>query len=93
MKMKSYIFITTEGYTFQPGSESIEPDVENCQVIGFAKGKDPKQAFQNLIQENQYLLDTSFDELILLELKNLDYFEHRGYFHLDDYKTNAISFT
>ena len=34
--MKSYIFITTEGFTYQPGSESPEPDVENCQVIGFA---------------------------------------------------------
>ncbi len=62
--MKSYIFITAEGYTFQPESTSIEPDIENCQVVGFAKGKDPQQAFQNLIQENGNLLETTFDELI-----------------------------
>jgi len=91
--MNSYIFITAEGYTFQPRSESIEPDIENCQVIGFAQGRNSNNAFQNLIQENNFLLDTTFDELICLELKNLDYFEHRGYFHLDDYKTDAISFT
>jgi hypothetical protein len=50
--MNSYIFITTEGYTYQPGSESIEPDIENCQVIGFAHGVDEQNAFKNLIAEN-----------------------------------------
>ena len=58
--MNSYIFITTEGFTFQPGSESAEPDVENCQVIGFAKGNSIDEAFENLIAENKYLLKTSF---------------------------------
>lgn len=91
--MSSYIFITTEGYTFQPVSESLEPDIENCQVIGFAQGINKKQAFKNLIRENAYLLETTFDELICFELKQKDYFKHRAYFHLDDYKTNAISFT
>jgi len=23
----------------QPGSEEIEPDIENCQVLGFSKGE------------------------------------------------------
>jgi len=27
--MGAYIFITTEGYTYQPGSEAVEPDIEN----------------------------------------------------------------
>lgn len=38
VKIRSYLFITTEGYTYQPNSESIEPDVENCQVIASAEG-------------------------------------------------------
>jgi len=84
--MNSYIFITTEGYTFQPESDSIDPDIENCQLIGFAKGKNPRDAFDNLIQENDYLLETTFDELICLELKHPDYFKHRTYFHLTDLK-------
>jgi len=87
--MKSYIFITTEGYTLQPESDSIEPEIENCQVIGFAQGTDPKQAFKNLIKENDYLLETTFDELICFELKNLDYYKHSTSFSLNDYKTNA----
>ena len=80
--MKSYIFITTEGYTLQPGSGSIEPDIENCQVIGFAKGIDDQQAFQNLTKENLYLLDTTFDELICIELKHTDYGKHAQHFYL-----------
>ncbi len=80
--MRSYIFITTEGYTFQPGSESAEPDIENCQVIGSVQGIDEKQAFQNLVEENSYLLDTTFDELICLELKHTDYSKYAHYFYL-----------
>ena len=89
--MKSYIFITTEGCTFQPGSEAIEPDIENCQVVGFAQGENEKQAFENLIKENKYLLDTTFDELICLELKHADYFKDRACFHLSDSRTSAGS--
>lgn len=36
---KKYIFITFEGFTFQPYSESDVPDIENMQVIGFSEGK------------------------------------------------------
>ena len=71
--MNSYIFITTEGFTFQPGSESPEPDVENCQVIGFAKGNSIEEAFENLMAENKYLLKTSFDEITGYELRHHDY--------------------
>ena len=87
--MKSYIFITTEGYTYQSESESIEPDIENCQVIGFAQGKDEEQALERLIAENPNILETTFDEVICLELKYLDYFKYRACFHLDDYKANV----
>ncbi len=86
--MNSYIFITTEGCTFQPQSDSIEPDIENCQVVGFAKGKNPQDAFEYLINENDYLLETTFDELISLQLAHEDYSKHRTYFHLIDSKTN-----
>ena len=82
--MSSYIFITTEGYTYLPASESIEPNIENCQVIGFAKGNTEQQAFQNLTKENPHLLETSFDELICLELKYKDCFKCKRYFYLSN---------
>jgi hypothetical protein len=80
--MSSYIFITNEGYTYQPESESIEPDIENCQVIGFAKGNTSKDAFKNLITENQYLKETSFTDVICIELKHEDYESKQELFYL-----------
>ncbi|MDI6760909.1 MAG: hypothetical protein QMD05_08780 [Candidatus Brocadiaceae bacterium] len=82
--MKSYIFITEEGITYQPDSESPEPDIENCQVIGFAEGNSPEEAFDNLIEENGYLLETSFDEVICFELKHRDYHKFAKGFSLSD---------
>lgn len=52
--MGFFIFITREGYTYQPGSESAGPDIENCQVIGFAEGRDMEEAFENLISQNRF---------------------------------------
>ena len=68
--MKNYIFYTTEGFTFQPKSESIEPDIENCQILGWADGKTPQEAFKNLERENHFLKTTSFSEVICQELAN-----------------------
>ena len=70
--MGEYIFLTTEGFTFQPNSKSIEPDIENLQVLGFSKGRGSKDAFKNLLKENRYLIDTTFDKVISYEL-NKDY--------------------
>jgi len=89
--MKSYIFITTEGYTFQPESESPEPDIENCQVIGFAQGTNQQDAFENLIRQNEYLLETTFNEIICFELKHSDHWYKKSYFCLDDCKTSLIT--
>jgi hypothetical protein len=89
--MKSYIFLTSEGYTFQPDSESTVPDIWNCQVIGLARGIDEKDAFQNLINENPYLLDTNFDQLICLELKYIHYNKHKHHFSLASFKCNELT--
>lgn len=70
--IKDYIFITQEGFTFQPNSQSDIPDIENMQVIGFAHGKNSAEAFEQLKFDNPYLVDTTFDELIALELSSKD---------------------
>ena len=67
---KDFIFITFEGYTFQLNSEEIMPDIENMQVIGFSKGLNSKEAFENLKTKNSYLLETTFNEIISIELKD-----------------------
>lgn len=82
--MKNYIFLTTEGYTFQPNSESIDPDIDNLQVIGFAKGENSKKAFQSLLRENNYLKNTTFDEMFSYELSK-DFLKTKNYFSLNNY--------
>ena len=89
--MKSYIFITTEGYTFQPESEAIEPDIENCQVVGFAKGRDEQQAFKNLVKENPYLLETTFEKLVCIELKHTNYNKCAQHFYLASYRCKELT--
>lgn len=84
--MRNYIFITREGQTYQPDTDSVEPDIDNCQVIGFAKGNNEKEAFENLIKENEYLLSTTFNEIFCLELKHEDYYKHAKCYYLDDFR-------
>ena len=74
--MKNYIFITSEGHTYQPGSENNEPDIENLQVIGFAGGESPEEAARNLLKESKYISDTTFNEVTAMELKS-----GKGTFH------------
>jgi hypothetical protein len=66
--MSKYIFITAEGYTFQPDSTSQEPDVENLQVIGFGQGLSPEAALKDMLQENKHLINTNFNEVIAIKL-------------------------
>jgi hypothetical protein len=68
--MNKYIFITTEGSTYQPNSDCSEPDIENMQVIGFGQGDTVQDSFRNLIKQNEYLINTNFDGIIALRLAN-----------------------
>jgi len=69
-RMKKYIFLTAEGATFQPKSESSVPAIDNLQVIGFTEGISAKKAFKNLLKENPYLFETSFDEIFAIPLQS-----------------------
>ncbi|MFZ2975276.1 MAG: hypothetical protein WA055_01425 [Candidatus Moraniibacteriota bacterium] len=68
--IKNFIFYTTEGYTFYPGSEDNFPEVENCQILGWGKGNDVKEAFDNFTQKNKWLKESLFDNVIGAELKD-----------------------
>lgn len=67
-QLHDYIFLTSEGSTFQPDSKSMEPDIENLQVIGISNGVNARDAFERLLNDNKYLLDTSFDEIFGMQL-------------------------
>ncbi len=68
--MKKFIFITDEGFTFQPGSEDYEPDIENMQVIGFGEGNNVDDAMENMVEENLYLKEAGFNKVFGIEVKS-----------------------
>lgn len=65
--MNEYIFYTREGHTIAP-NENIE--VENCQLLGTAKGKDEVEAKENLLKENPWIIEAGFapSEFIVRQL-------------------------
>lgn len=81
--MKHFIFITTEGYTFKPESDFAEPEVDNCQVLGFTSGMDAKEAFKNFANEGAFYRELNFDEVICYELKDP---KSKKYFYLSNLK-------
>ena len=64
--MKKYIFYTTEGFTQAPDGN----DIENCQLLGRAYGKDKHDALSNLLKENPWIKERGFEpcETICKEL-------------------------
>lgn len=56
--MKEYIFYTPEGNTTAP-NENVE--VESCQMLGTAKGKDEREARSNLLKENSWIIEAGFN--------------------------------
>ena len=68
--IRSFIFYTTEGYTFQPNSESDIADVENCQILGWGKGRTSTEAFNDFKKESPWLKILRFNEVIGVELKD-----------------------
>ena len=74
---KSYIFFTKEGYTV----DYDENDTHNCQILGWATGKSPKNAFDNFKNENKSIItDTTFKEVCCQELMpNIENMSHPKY--------------
>jgi len=64
--MKEFIFYTAEGFTQAPNGE----DIENCQLLGCACGKDRDDALNNLLKENPWIVESGFEprEAICKEL-------------------------
>lgn len=79
--MENFIFLTDEGYTFQPNSNAETPDIENLQVIGFANGVTADEAYNNLLATHTYLKETSFNQIFCYKLEDR-YEDNRRDFYL-----------
>ena len=65
--MNEYIVFTTEGHTTAP-DEKVE--VENCQVLGRARGNNRDEAKKNLLKDNPWIAEAGFDssEFVVVQL-------------------------
>ncbi|MCK4695116.1 MAG: hypothetical protein KAT74_05115 [Candidatus Cloacimonetes bacterium] len=67
-KLKYFIFLTDEGFTFQPKSDFIESEMDNLQVLGLSEGLNTDNAIENFIQDNKFLKELNFDNILVFEL-------------------------
>lgn len=79
-----YIFLTDEGYTFQPGFEEYPVETDNLQVVGFAAGHNVDDAYKNFFIECPYLHETTFEKIFCYKLDK-EYERSRR-----DYNLNSV---
>lgn len=56
--MVEFIVCTTEGTTFGPNEDF---NVENCQVLGVAKGRSEHHAIEQVFQQNEWITKAGFN--------------------------------
>ena len=61
--MNEYIFYTTIGYSLAPDGET---QVENCQVLGFAKGEIAAEAKARLLTEQEWIAELGYADAPIL---------------------------
>ncbi|MCK4312526.1 MAG: hypothetical protein KAW88_07310 [Candidatus Cloacimonetes bacterium] len=67
-KLRYFIFLTDEGYTYQPESDLVESEMDNLQVLGFSEGLNIDDTIKNFIKENKFLNKLNFDNVLMFEL-------------------------
>lgn len=70
--MNSYIFLTDEGYTFQPETEDEPVEIDSLQMIGTAQGSDAMDAYRNLLAENPHLQEKKFERIFCYQADAYD---------------------
>ena len=68
--MKNFVILTTEGYAISPYTENSKPLVGHLQLLGFAFGRDKKEAVHNLVEKNDWVKEEGFAEVIAIALEN-----------------------
>ena len=74
--MPPFIYLTQEGLTTAPNQK----DIENLQLLGITKGETSRQAFENLLKENDWIRDSDYTEMTAFELKS----DRAEYFKIND---------
>lgn len=70
--MNSYIFLTDEGYTFQPETEEQPVEIDSLQMLGTAQGEDAMDAYRNLLAKNPHLREKRFERIFCYQADAYD---------------------
>ena len=62
-RKKNFLFFTSEGFTFDGNNKRIE----NMQILGDGFGNDILEAFMNFKNEQKYLKDFSFKNIMAIQ--------------------------
>ena len=60
---KTFLFFTSEGFTYDPNNKEIQ----NMQILGDGFGEDVLEAFNNFKYEHQYLKKFSFKNIMSIQ--------------------------
>lgn len=66
--MNEYIFLTDEGYIFQPETEAEPIEIDSLQMIGTAMGTDAMNAYRNLLADNPHLQEKRFEKIFCYQV-------------------------
>ena len=83
--MKNFIFINPETLTYQPNTDSPEPDFEDMRAMVFGPGQTMEEALRDILELNENLEGGKPGQTLRLDIRN----ENRKYFHLKDYKSKV----
>ena len=80
--MKNYIFITPESLTYQPNTDSPEPDFDDMHIMGFGPNQTIEDAIKDILELNENFEEIKPGLTFRLDYRN----EQRKYFPVKDYK-------
>lgn len=61
--MKTYLFYTSEGYTY----DSLHNEANNMQILGHGKGVNIDEAFEYFKQNQSYIFKQAFTNVIAIQ--------------------------
>lgn len=83
--MKKQVFVKSEALTYQPNTDSPEPDFEDMDTMGFGLGQNIEDAVKDILELNDDMQAKRPGQIFSIDFRN----ENRKYFRLKDYKNRA----
>jgi hypothetical protein len=84
-ELKKQVFVKPEKLTYQPTTDSPEPDFDDTYMMGFGLSQNIEDAMKDILELNDNMEAKQPGETFRIDFRN----ENRKYFRLKDYKNKA----